>query len=313
IYTYALPFKEQVGMLLIYSYPLINYAQPFQYVVLLVAFSIYLLIMLYCIQAKIITIKKIQEDISILASGDLAHEIQVADNDELGDLANHLNQMRVSFLENIESEKEARNANRDLISAMSHDLRTPLTTLNGYLEIVQLEKGDKKKREEYIKRCLNKVEEISDLSNKMFEYSLVFSNDDNVEMQYVNGKDIKQVLEDHIQYLKVLGFHVQSEYINCESMVYVNMMMFKRIFNNLFSNIQKYADKSEDVIVLCTHKKDQWKFVLANAKNKQVGQVESNRIGLKSVRKIVALHHGECYINDSDDQFRVIITIPMEE
>lgn len=311
IKMYSVPFKDQIGLLVVYSYELIGLMAPYMVVIFLISFSIYVLILLSFIRNKVFEIKHMQEDVSVLASGDWKYEVRVSGNDEISELGNHLNQMRLSFLENMENEKAARNANKALISAMSHDLRTPLTTLNGYLEIVQLEKANKEKRDEYIARCLNKVEEIRDLSNKMFEYSLVFSAEDNSEMQNISIETICEFIKDHIQYLTVLGFNIQDELVESKQMIEGNMVMLKRVFNNLFSNLQKYADPNQEINISLSISKNALKLVIFNHKKKLSHMAESNGIGLKSVSRIVDIHNGECYINDNENDFTIIITLLM--
>lgn len=311
IKMYSVPFKDQNGLLIVYSYELMDFLVPYMVVIFLISFSIYIFILLYFIRNKVFEIKNMQEDVSILANGDWKHEVRVGGNDEISELGNHLNKMRLSFFENMENEKAARNANKELISAMSHDLRTPLTTLNGYLEIVQLEKANKEKRDEYIARCLDKVEEIRDLSNKMFEYSLVFSVEDDSEMQKICVEEICGFLQNHIQYLRLLGFDIQDELVDSKQIINGNVVMLKRVFNNLFSNLQKYADPDQKINVSLSISKNTLKLVIFNHKKKQSHMTESNGIGLKSVCKIVDIHNGECYINNNENDFMIIITLPM--
>ena len=73
-----------------------------------------------------------------MSGGDLHQPIRPMGNDELGILARELDQMRSTLYTNIQQETESRRANQDLITAMSHDLRTPLTILHGYLDILAL-------------------------------------------------------------------------------------------------------------------------------------------------------------------------------
>ena len=77
------------------------------------------------------------------------------------------------FLRKKVQEIESRRANQDLITAMSHDLRTPLTILHGYLDILALGRNPEQ-QSEYIRRCLQKTEGIQQLTDRMFEYSLVY-------------------------------------------------------------------------------------------------------------------------------------------
>ena len=69
--------------------------------------------------------------------------------------------------------------------AMSHDLRTPLTVLNGYLEVLKLKKGDPEKQEEYIDRCLKKTGDIRALTDRMFEYALVYEDTETARLRQI--------------------------------------------------------------------------------------------------------------------------------
>ena len=83
----------------------------------------------------------------------------------------------MTLQENNEKEKEMQQTHHDLITAMSHDLRTPLTSLRGYLDILALHCfKDQEQMDNYLHRCIDKVEQIKELSNKTFAYSLVFEH-----------------------------------------------------------------------------------------------------------------------------------------
>lgn len=71
-----------------------------------------------------------------MGSGDLDHPITVRGNDEITSLALDMEKMRLSFQERIKGEEEAKRANSELITSISHDLRTPLTILMGNLDII---------------------------------------------------------------------------------------------------------------------------------------------------------------------------------
>ena len=71
----------------------------------------------------------------------------------------------------------------------------------------------------------------------------------------------------------------------------------------------KYAKKEKDVLVEFSLKQDQLKIVFQNEKKQDLQHVESNKIGLKSVQRIVEMHHGEIFIQDQD-LYTVIIVLP---
>lgn len=313
LYTYPIMFKDGIGELWIFSYPLVELMIPYIVIISMIAISIYLLISLSFIQKKVKHIKYIYDDIGILSNGDWNHSVWQNDSDEIGQLGEHLNHMRVSFMENMENEIEARKANKNLISAISHDIRTPLTTLQGYLEIIQMNKVDEKKKEEYIGRCLNKVEELHELSNKMFEYALVFSTEDSTELSTIPIQDIKNLIEDHIQFLKLNEFEVDAKLIDSIYSIQGNIPLLKRIFNNIFSNIQKYGDSQSTCTILMNIEKHTLKLSFMNTKKQDLENIESNGIGLKSVNKMMHIHHGECYIKNTNTSFLIVLEFPLFE
>ena len=107
------------------------------------------------LRKKVQDIGILKDHILQMSGGDLNHPIASMGNDELGVLARELDQMRSTLYTNIQQEVESRRANQDLITAMSHDLRTPLTILHGYLDILALGRNPEQ-QSEYVRRCLQK-------------------------------------------------------------------------------------------------------------------------------------------------------------
>lgn len=310
-YSYPLKFNNQTATLYITSYPLVNMQLPYMIICLSISFSFYMIILQSFIKKRVQSIQKLQEDVFSLAIGNWNHEIKIEDTDEIGKLASDLNQMRIAFVHTMENDQQARKANQDLISSLSHDLRTPLTTLKGYLEILNMQMNDVDKRDIYLQKCLNKVEEISYLSNKMFEYSLVYSTEYNAELESVSISTIQTLIKDHITFLQEMDLHI--EYTSCTNQVSIlaNQAMLQRILNNIFSNIQKYCDPWKDVIIKEMVENNTYKLSFTNSINAHLDQVESNGIGLKSVQKMMDIHHGSFYKNQSNDIFTIVLTFPL--
>lgn len=312
-YDYPIHFKNQSVYLYITSFPMIPFQIPYIILSLLISFSFYLIILQSFIRKRIQSIQNLQEDVFTLAIGDWNHEIKVSDRDEIGRLAQDLNQMRIAFLQTMDNEQQARVANKELISSLSHDLRTPLTTLKGYLEIMNLKKDDIKLRDQYLQKCLGKVEEITYLSNKMFEYSLVFSTEYNSDLSNIPVQKLIDTLADHIQYLREMDLHILYEPLQTSLSMDANFAMIQRILNNVFSNIQKYCDPWKDIVIQTTIEEDQLKMNFTNSINRHLDKVESNGIGLKSVKKMIEIHHGTFYQDETNDLFTIILTFPIHQ
>lgn len=312
-YDYPIHFKNQSVYLYITSFPMIPFQIPYIILSLLVSFSFYLIILQSFIRKRIQSIQNLQEDVFTLAIGDWNHEIVVSDRDEIGRLAQDLNQMRIAFLQTMDNEQQARVANKELISSLSHDLRTPLTTLKGYLEIMNLKKDDIKFRDQYLQKCLDKVEEITYLSNKMFEYSLVFSTEYNSDLSNIPVQKLIDTLVDHILYLREMDLHILYEPLQTSLSMDANFAMIQRILNNVFSNIQKYCDPWKDVVIQTSIEEDRLKMSFTNSINHHLDKVESNGIGLKSVKKMIEIHHGTFYQDETNDLFTIILTFPIHQ
>lgn len=312
-YDYPIHFKNQTVSLYVTSFPMIPFQIPYIILSLLISFSFYLIILQSFIRKRIHSIQSLQEDVFTLAIGEWNHEIKVSDKDEIGRLAQDLNQMRIAFLQTMDNEQQARVANKELISSLSHDLRTPLTTLKGYLEIMNLKKDDIEFRDQYLQKCLAKVEEITYLSNKMFEYSLVFSTEYNSDLSNIPIQRVINTLVDHIQYLREMDLHILYEPLQTSLSMDANFAMIQRILNNVFSNIQKYCDPWKDIVIQATIEENQLKMSFTNSINRHLDKVESNGIGLKSVKKMIEIHHGTFYQDETNDLFTIILTFPIHQ
>lgn len=129
---------------------------------------------LWGVRRRILYIQDIRRKIGIMEGGCLEHGVPIKGKDELAQLAAGLNQMRMTLKENMEREQELRRANRDLIAGLAHDLRTPLTALITYVQIIW--SGvctDEAKRDYYLDKIMTKAVQMKKLSDRLFECSQV--------------------------------------------------------------------------------------------------------------------------------------------
>ena len=200
---------------------------------------------------------------------------------------------------------------RASISNMSHDLRTPLTTLRGYLDILSLHcYKNEQQMDHYLKGCIEKTEQIKDLSNKTFEYALVFEQDLLPQLETIQSEQFIYYLQENLEYLELEGFRIEKEIDICSVDLQLDLSMMKRMINNICSNILKYAKKDKPIYLEISIKQGKIKIVFENEKKKDLQKIESNKIGLKSVQKIVETHHGQLFIQDLPETFVLIITLP---
>ena len=275
-----------------------------------VAIFLFLFITLLFIRRKIGYVLKLKDEILLMSGGDLRHPVPDFGVDEIGVLSRELDKLRIALNENMQQEAESRKANQDLITAMSHDLRTPLTILNGYLEVMKL-KRNPRMQEEYLERCLNKTNDIRQMTDRMFEYALVFEKSENVTLTELPISLIHQCLTEHIDFLLLAGFTIQSSLYEPAGSIAGDETTLKRIFQNLFSNILKYGDKKDTVLVSCYVEQKQLKISLTNSIKGNLTGIESNHVGLKSVKKMVELHNGTLFLSDQGTSYIVELSFPV--
>ena len=196
---------------------------------------------------------------------------------------------------------------------MSHDLRTPLTVLKGYLEILRLGKNADMQTE-YLNRCIQKTEDIQEMSDRMFEYALVYEKDIQPEFRRLPATLLLEHLMENADFLHLTGFQTSPQ-IPGEPLSDFegDPALIKRIFNNLFSNILKYGDKKAPVVItFCqntdSHNVPQLIITLKNAVKSDLAGIESNRIGLKSAEKMMRLMHGGLHYTQMAESFTSTLT-----
>lgn len=305
-------FKNGMANVHITFYHNSFFLYPYCMALLVIFIGLFLFLVLFFVSRKMRQIIRLKDDVLVMANGDLSRPFPNYHGNEIGILSQELDHLRIAFDENIQSEQESRKANQDLITAMSHDLRTPLTILNGYLEILKYQKQPDK-HEEYLNRCLQKTADIKEMTDRMFEYALVFEPIETPELTSENSTLLSQILTEHCEFLKLVGFQAELAFPDCAFSFLCDVTMLKRVFSNLFSNIIKYGDKQDTVTVTVKHTPDCISINLTNAIKKDFSDVESNRIGLKSAEKMMQLMNGTAAIHKTATLFSVSLLLKNSE
>ena len=262
---------------------------------IILAFITFAVIFIILVRSKIRYITALKKELDILAGGDLTYCVTEQGSDELGELASGINHMRQSILEKQNAEERARQANAELITAVSHDLRSPLTALIGYLEILKrLPAGRQDEAPYLVDNSLGKALQIKTMSDRLFEYFLVSQTeiDDISTEPYDAAVLIQGMLEDLIFSLEVDGFTVISEDVISDGVIIANPELLQRVFDNLYSNLKKYADHTENIVIRSKTKQNQLTLTFRNGIRRDISEAESNRIGIRTCEKIMAAHQG---------------------
>lgn len=282
-------------------------------IILIGSFAVFLVVFLLLIKRRIDCVKKLAQDLKILEGGDMEYSISLPGNDELSYLAKSIDDMRLSVIERSENENDAIAANRELITAMSHDLRTPLTKQIGYLDIIEYGKyKDESELRYYLNKTKEKAYQIKNISDKLFQYFLAFDTsrgDKELEM-ICGGEFMNLILFEQSYLLESQGFTVETEAIEEKFDMNINVDDIHRVFDNLFSNIKKYAAQSKPVLLKHKMLDDKIQVSIMNTCREDTRNVESTNIGLKTAQKLLGYSSGSLTTKQEKNTFTVIITLP---
>ncbi|MCB2313694.1 HAMP domain-containing histidine kinase [Clostridium tagluense] len=313
-HSYDVSFFDAEGKVYMDCY----FEYKYYYITLFISTAIglicFVIIMLTLISKKISYIRTLENEIKILEGGNLNYNITIDGNDELSFLAESINEMRKSFIERLQSENEAKSANSELITAISHDLRTPLTALLGYLDIIEYKKYKTKENlMQYIHNSREKAYQIKSLSDKLFEYFLVFNRRNDLDLETFNVNEIlEQLFQEEFFMLNDENF--TYDYIPCDHIAYLdmNLISIRRVFDNMFSNISKYADKSEPIKIRYSIEDQNLIITIRNKISINLKSVSSTGIGLKTCTKIIEMHNGKLSTEKTDGSFIITISLNLK-
>ena len=319
-------FKNGYATVIVNFYHSSVFIFPYFLFSLFVSVGLFLLILLFFINRKMKQVALLKQEILRMSAGDLSTPIVSSGADEIGVLSRELDHLRLTLEQNIRREQEAHQSNRELIAALSHDLRTPLTVLHGYLDILQLNRNPDM-QSTYVNRCLQKTDDIRRLTDRMFEYALVYdaSEPEQIQMIPVSLSKLLEFFREQMDFLELAGFHTDiffpdddtSDITTPDALtIQADPELCKRILDNLFSNVLKYGSKQETVTLsmqltpesngdaaLC--------LILKNTVKPEHSAVESNRIGLKSSTRNMERMDGRLVVCQTDAFFEVTLSFPV--
>lgn len=280
----------------------------------LVAFLAFSLCFITLISRKISYINLLKEELDILSGGQLEYAVTVRGSDEIGQLAAGIDQMRCSILKHQEREDQMRLANSELITAMSHDLRTPLTALLAYLEIIERKKyADNAQMDQLVHKSIHQTLRIKNMADQLFEYFLVYATDwETNDMETVDADQLfRQILEDYAYSLESIGMKVQLQLSFVSGQIRVTLHLLQRVLDNLYSNLTKYADPETDIHICYGKKNNYLHLSISNGIRPDQNNRESTRIGLNTCRRIIEHHGGTFESDECAGVFSVSVMIPL--
>lgn len=252
--------------------------------------------------------------------------------DELEEIQKRMNHLKRESEKNEKLAKENEEKKDELIVYLAHDIKTPLTSMIGYLSILdEIDDMPKKKQKNYISIALDKSYRLEDLINELFDVARFNSEKIVLEKEELNlNLMLEQIIDDFYPTLRELNKSIKLNY-NEPISINGDPDKLSRVFNNLIKNAISYS-KEESEIVINLKKDNNNAIVEVINKGKQISKEKLSKIfekfyrldsartsrkggsglGLAIAKDIVELHNGTIIAESNEKETTFRVTLPLK-
>ena len=242
--------------------------------------------------------------------GNHSIRIKLKTGGELANVAETFNSMAETIEQNIIQLKSVEELRKELIANISHDLRSPIATIQGFTETILLKEQDlsENERKKYLKIILQNSENLSKLVNDLFELSKLESNPHTIQQEPMQVAELVQDVADKFKILaREKNISINTIYSKNLPMVYADIQMTDRVFQNILDNAIKYCNPNDVVTIELELLKESVLVKISDTgkgiseeelpyiftryyKGKKAKEANSTGLGLAIVKKILDLH-----------------------
>ncbi|WP_312091803.1 sensor histidine kinase [Aminipila sp.] len=266
-------------------------------------------------------VKQLQQAAEKITEGDLNFEVMACRDKELNDLCNAFDEIRKKLKENQNQELKNKEERNMLMANLSHDMRTPITSIKGYLEgIKDGVANSPEKMDKYLDTIYTKAIILQKLVDNMTEYAELELGRMQYAFEFLNITEfLCQLTESYKAEAEEQGLKMESRIVSEELTIVGDKSKLKRVFDNLISNAIKYnkeggtitisMEKERNGALLCIS--DTGKGIKEKDKNKVFdgfyrgdaarSNIKGNGLGLGISKQIVESHRGKIWIKSEEN------------
>lgn len=302
------------------------------YLVIFLGVSIFLAVFVILVNRKVKYIKFITKEVKVIKDEGFGKTIEVKGRDELAELCMSINDMSVELRQKIDNEKIIEKGKNELITSVSHDLRTPLTSIIGYIDLLK-KNGfhDKEKFDNYLEVIDERTKMLNKLINELFEYTKLNSHDIKLNYSEVEIVSlIEQIVGEYIPIFNKEGLEIEKDIIYKDIFINIDIEKIVRALENILTNAKKYSLKNSKVLIKVFEENN---YVVISISNKSENisiydleniferfykvdksreDLDSTGLGLSIVKRIVELHNGVVKANLDDNIITFKIYLPIK-
>jgi len=253
--------------------------------------------------------------------GEYDKRIPVHSNDELGSLAQTINTMAAKIEANIHTLQETDRLRRELIANVSHDLRSPLASIRGYLETMQIRNGQlsEEERARYIDSALETASGLENLVEQLFELSKMDACQVRAEKEpFILGDLLYDVARKYEPQLENKNLRMKVTVEEGLPQAHADIALMERVLSNLLDNAIRYTPAGGEIKLKAAQSDDTLKVTVEDT-GEGIGEDDQKRIfdrfyraeksrsaatggaglGLSIVKKIMDLHDSDIYVQSA--------------
>lgn len=290
---------------------------------------IYFLLVPYVLIKDAVYFRAILSDSEKIARGNFELTLKQGGNKDLDRLSENINSIKRGYKKALEEHIKNERLKSELISNVSHDLKTPLTSIITYVDLLQRDEASKEEKDDYVKILDSKSKKLKVLIEDLFEVSKINSGKLEITKEQVDIVDlIYQVVGECSNYHEEKNIEFKIRSFQNEVILYLDGKQISRAIENLISNALKYSLENTRVYIDIDRRGNEILVAFKNIASYEMNfnveeiferfkrgdesrnsEIEGSGLGLAISKSIVELHGGKMHVEKEGDLFKVFMIL----